>query len=170
MTTATKSSSGKGASHAKHERGLLLVGLFKLSKAIFFGVVGFGALHMVHRDFGGFVQHITEALKLDADGHFVRFLLDKADLIDNHQLRKYSAFALMYSCVCIVEGVGLVLERTWAEYFTLILTIGAMPFEMYEIWRKPSYYSLGLLLANVVILVYLVWFLRRKGLLKVPVP
>ena len=31
-------------------QGLLLVGLFKLSKAIFFTAVGAGALHLVHQE------------------------------------------------------------------------------------------------------------------------
>ena len=35
---------------SSHDRGLLLIGLFKLAKAIFFFGVGVGAIHLLHKD------------------------------------------------------------------------------------------------------------------------
>ena len=34
------------------DRGLLLIGLFKLAKSVFFFFVGIGALHLLHKDLG----------------------------------------------------------------------------------------------------------------------
>ena len=51
-----------------HERGLLLVGLFKLSKAIFFTAVGAGALHLVNKDIGSVLMHVVDALRIDPEG------------------------------------------------------------------------------------------------------
>ena len=40
-----------GAPHGgPHDRGLLLIGLFKLAKAIFFFCIGVGAIHLLHKD------------------------------------------------------------------------------------------------------------------------
>lgn len=145
-----------------HERGLILVGLFKLSKAIFFGAVGAGALHLVHRNVGDVLMKVIDTLRIDPESHFVSILMDKADLIGGHQLRRASLFAFIYSVLCLVEGAGLVTEKGWAEYFTVILTAAAMPWETYEMVERFEPYKVGLLLVNVGVLVYLLWFLKRK--------
>ena len=42
----------KGQTHALHDRGLLLIGIFKMLKAAFFVCVGFGALHLIRKNLG----------------------------------------------------------------------------------------------------------------------
>ena len=41
---------GHAAKH--HDGGLLMIGLFKLVEAVFFFLVGVGAIHFIHRDLG----------------------------------------------------------------------------------------------------------------------
>jgi len=71
-------------------------------------------------------------------------------------------FAFSYAALCLVEGWGLVTQKSWAEYFTVILTTAALPWESYELVEKFEPYKVGLLLANIVVLVYLLWVLKRK--------
>jgi len=146
----------------KDERGLLLVGLFKLSKAVFFGAVGAGALNLIHKNVGELAMQIIEVLHRDPDGRFAAMLMDKADLIGGHQLRQGALLSFLYAGLCVVEGTGLMLKKGWAEYFTVVLTAGAMPVETYELWQKFEWFKVGLLLINVVVLVYLLWVLKRK--------
>lgn len=54
------------------------------------------------------------------------------------------------------------LEKVWAEYLTLILTVSFLPWELYELVWRPSWFRLSLLLINLAVLAYLVWLLRRK--------
>jgi uncharacterized membrane protein (DUF2068 family) len=145
-----------------HARGLLLVGLFKLSKAIFFTAVGAGALHLVHKNVGDVLMHIVDTLRLDQESRFVGFLLGKASLISSHQLREAGTFSFLYAAVCIVEGTGLVLRKRWAEYFTVFLTAMGLPWECYELAHKFSPYKVGLLAINLIVLGYLVWVLEQK--------
>jgi uncharacterized membrane protein (DUF2068 family) len=150
--------------HGKRERGLLLVGLFKLSKAIFFTALGAGALHLVHRNIGDLVMRIVDALPVDPEGRLVSLLMDKADLIDTRHLRQAGVLSCLYAVVCVVEGTGLMLEKTWAEYFTTFLTAAALPWEIYELFAHFSGFRVGLLLVNLGVLGYLLWFLKRKRL------
>lgn len=145
-----------------HDRGLLLIGLFKLGKSILFFMIGVGAVHLLHKDIGDVVMQLAMALKFDPESRFVAMLLDKADLIDAHKLKLISLATFGYSVVALTEGVGLVLEKVWAEYLTLSLTIAFLPWELYEIARKPDWFRVGLLLINLAVLWYLVWLLRRK--------
>lgn len=148
--------------HKGHDRGLLLIGLFKLAKSIFFFCIGIGAIHLLHKDLVDVVMRVAVALKFDPESRFVSLLLNKVDLIDVHRLKLISLGTFAYSAVALTEGVGLVLEKVWAEFLTLILTISFLPWELYELAKRPNWFRLSLLLINLAVLAYLVWLLRRK--------
>jgi uncharacterized membrane protein (DUF2068 family) len=148
--------------HLRRDRGLLLIGLFKLGKAILFFALGVGAIHLLHKDIGDEVMRLATALKFDPESRFVALLLDKADLIDAHRLKQISLATFGYSALALTEGVGLLLEKVWAEYLTLCLTVSFLPWELYELARQPNWFRLSLLLINLAVLWYLVWLLRRK--------
>jgi uncharacterized membrane protein (DUF2068 family) len=151
----------EGAVHS-HDGGLLMIGLFKLGKALLFFCIGIGALHLLHKDLGDEVVRLATALKFDPESRFVSILLDKVDLIDTHRLRQIGFATFGYSALALTEGIGLLLEKVWAEYLTLILTISFLPWELYELARRPSWFRLGLLLINLAVLAYIVWLLQRK--------
>ena len=142
-------------------RGLYLVGLFKLSKAIFFVAVGAGALHLVHRNVGDLVMRLIDALPIDPEGRVVSMVMDKADLINAHDLRRICLGAFIYAALCLVEGTGLLLQKSWAEYFTVILTAMGLPLELWELVHRTTWFKAGALAANLVILFYLLWILKR---------
>ena len=155
------------STHAKpsHDRGLLLIGLFKLAKAIFFFAVGIGAIHLLHKDLEDEIMRLALKLRFDPESRFVSLLLDKVDLIDAHRLRQISVATFGYSALALTEGVGLLLERVWAEYLTVILTASFLPWELYELARRLDWFHFSLLPINLAVLGYLVWLLRRKKLL-----
>jgi uncharacterized membrane protein (DUF2068 family) len=164
MPTAAVSEA-EGAKGSVHDNGLLLIGVFKLVKAVFFFCVGIGAMHLLHKDLSDVVMRLAAALRFDTEGRFVTLLLDKVDLIDVHRLREIGFATFAYSGLALTEGIGLLLEKVWAEYLTLVLTISFLPWEMYELVRRPSWFRLGLLVINLAVLWYLVWLLKRKKLL-----
>ena len=56
----------------------------------------------------------------------------------------------------------LVLEKAWAEYLTVGVTTAFLPWEVYEIIRRLDWLRVGLLVTNLMVLAYLVWWLRRN--------
>jgi len=149
--------------HAVHDRGLLAIAAFKLVKSIFFFCVGMGAVHLLNKDVGDEALKLAHILHQDPEHKFVALALKKIDLIDNHRLREIGFGTFAYSALALTEGVGLLLERTWAEYLTLILTISFVPWEMYELIRHATWIKAGLFAINLAVLGYLVWLLHRKG-------
>jgi len=145
-----------------HDRGLLAIGIFKLAKSIFFFLVGFGALKLLHKDLGDVAMQIAQALHRDPEGRFVTVLMEQVDRIDAHRLREIGFATFAYSGLALTEGVGLMLEKVWAEYLTTVLTMMFLPWEIFELARDPNLMRLSLLLANLVVLAYLIWLLRRK--------
>jgi uncharacterized membrane protein (DUF2068 family) len=150
------------APHKRRDRGLLAIGLFKLGKAILFFALGVGAIHLLHKDLGDEILRLATALKFDPESKVVTVLLEKVDLIDAHRLKLISLGTFGYSALALTEGIGLMLEKVWAEYLTLILTISFLPWELYELARHPNWFRLSLLLINLAVLWYLLWLLRKK--------
>ena len=152
------------------DHGLLLIGLFKLSKALLFFLMGLGALHMINRNVGDELIHLVMALRLDTEGRFVQFMLEKADQIDAHRLKQIGFADFAYAALALTEGIGLMKEKVWAEYLTLGLTLSFLPYELFELIRHPSWVWLSLLATNLAVLVYLLWWLDRKKKRRVGVP
>ena len=61
----------------------------------------------------------------------------------------------------LVEGVGLALQKRWAEYFTIITTSSLLPIEIYELLRRVSLGRSLALAINLAVVAYLVLELRR---------
>jgi len=145
-----------------HSKGMLLIGTFKLLKAALFFSLGVGAIHFINADLSETVHRIVSVNNFDAESRFVSVILDKADDLDDHRLRIVSAGSFAYSAVAIVEGVGLLMELTWASYLTLILSLSFLPWELYEIARDPVLWRLVILAINLAIVAYLLWFLKME--------
>jgi uncharacterized membrane protein (DUF2068 family) len=61
------------------------------------------------------------------------------------------------------EGIGLYLEKVWAEYLTLIITASFLPWEIFEVIRKLTYFRVSLLVVNALVLFYLLVLVTRRG-------
>jgi uncharacterized membrane protein (DUF2068 family) len=145
-----------------HDSGLLMIGLLKLVEAIFFFLVGVGAIHFIHRDLGDAATRLAERLRFDPDRRVVAWVLDHLDDITSHRLKQIGVATFFYAGLRVTEGAGLVLEKVWAEYLTVGLTISFLPWEVYEIVRRLDWLRVGLLVTNLIVLAYLVWWLRRN--------
>jgi uncharacterized membrane protein (DUF2068 family) len=145
-----------------HDGGLLLIGLFKLVEAVFFFLVGVGAIHFLHRDLGDAALRLATRLRMDPEGRLVSFVLDQLDNVTSHRLRQIGVATFLYAGVRVTEGVGLVLEKAWAEYLTVAVTVSFLPWELYEIVRRLDWLRVGLFLVNLLVLAYLIWWLQRK--------
>jgi uncharacterized membrane protein (DUF2068 family) len=148
--------------HHANAAGLMVVGLFKLTKAAFFTTVGAVAYHLIHVNLGDVVDQLIDKLRIDPEGRMASFLMDRVDLIGHHQLREAGLFSLIYAGLCVIEGVGLIRHKVWAEYFTMILTTMALPWEIFELVKRFEAYKIGLLAANVAVVLYLLWVLKKK--------
>jgi uncharacterized membrane protein (DUF2068 family) len=98
-----------------------------------------------------------------ADGGFV-------DRIDHllHQppdRLKLVALALAaYAALQAVEGVGLWLQRRWAEYLAAIATSVFLPLEIYELTQAVTALKVVALVVNLAIVAYLLFAKRLFGL------
>ena len=66
------------------------------------------------------------------------------------------AYALLYT----TEGIGLWLQKRWAEYLTTVATASLIPFELWELTRGFSALKIAALAINIAIVVYLCYVIR----------
>lgn len=144
------------------DSGLFLIGIFKLFKAVFFMSVSLGALHFVHHDLSSTVERMMRELHFDPESHVVDLVMDKVGQVTHHRLRLISMGTSLYGALCTTEAYGLLTRKVWAEYVTLWLSISFIPWELYEMVRRPSLWHASILATNILVVVYLLWMLRRK--------
>ncbi len=145
----------------EHAGGLLAIGVFKILKAIFFLGIGIGALRLLHRDLADLAVRVSLALKFDPEGRFVNTVLDHIGEITPHRLKQISLASISYSVVATVEGIGLLKEKVWAEYLTMILTASFLPIELVEIIHHPTWMKFVVTLINIAVLAYLIYYVQR---------
>ena len=148
---------------AAHPLALRLIAAFKLLKGIVLVAVGIGALRLLHRDVAEVVGRWVAELRMDPQSRFIHALLLRAGAIDDHMLRRIGAGTFFYAALLLTEGIGLWLEKRWAEYLTVILTGSFLPLEIYELARRVNATRATIFAINVLIVIYLIRFLRRTA-------
>jgi uncharacterized membrane protein (DUF2068 family) len=141
----------------------MAIGIWKLLEATLFIVLGIGALKLLHKDLVDVVTRFVIDLGRDPEGHFVNLLLEKVALIDPHRLKQISLAIFAGAALHLLEGIGLVMRKIWAEYVTLVLTASFLPWELFEILRHVTWLKIVLTVLNFAVVVYLVFHVQMKA-------
>jgi len=152
---------------AKSQRVLTLIGIFKVVKAVTLATIATIVVVRGH-GFASWVHMVVEGLKIDPGNHRVNALLERVARVPVRTLREISLGTFLYAAVFATEGLGLLLRKHWAEYFTVIITGSFLPIEIYEMVEKLTAVRFGAFLVNAAIVVYLLWNLRRERASKQP--
>lgn len=125
-------------------------------------MAGVYLLFHLNSDLGRLADHAIRAIELDPRRPFLHRFVAYLHHLDASELRIAAIFALGYGALELVEGTGLWLDQLWAEYLTVIATSLLLPFEVYELVRRPSIWKAGGIVVNLAIVVYLAYLLRRR--------
>jgi uncharacterized membrane protein (DUF2068 family) len=147
----------------KHDIGLVLIAIFKLLKGVLLLVVGIGVLSLLHKDVSEVVEHWTHLLQLNMQNRWIQNLVIKLGLVDRRELGLIAGTTFFYSALLLTEGVGLLLEKVWAEYLTFIITASFIPIEVYELMRRLTVPRIVILAVNVLIAAYLAVCLQQRA-------
>lgn len=142
---------------------LILIGLFKLVKAALLIAAGVGAIKLLHKDLGETVMHWVRALRVDPDNRYVHGILVRIFRVTPKQLKELSVGTFFYAGLFLTEGLGLLLQKHWAEYFTIVTTGLFIPLELYELARHFTITKLIVTVVNVLIVWYLVARVRSRS-------
>jgi uncharacterized membrane protein (DUF2068 family) len=91
----------------------------------------------------------------------LRLLLRLLAYIGNYNhITLIAISAIAYACLEATEGIGLAMQRRWAEYLTVIATSILIPYELYEVVVHPTLFKVGALALNVAVVGYLAYTKR----------
>jgi uncharacterized membrane protein (DUF2068 family) len=140
-------------------RYLKLIALFKIAKGLLLLILG-GSLLFVngHASWLDDISDWADREILLGHSKGVTFLLNKLqDVLSGGQLRATAFLALFYCAILFTEGIGVYLQKRWAELLMIFATAALIPLEVRHIWHRPSVAAFIILLANC----FIVWFLYR---------
>jgi uncharacterized membrane protein (DUF2068 family) len=147
-----------------HQTGLAVIAVFKVVKGLLLLLVGLSLLKLVHAEIATLSSLLIEALHLNADSRIIHALVLKVDALQPHSVLVAGLVSLGYAGLLLLEGIGLWLERSWAAYLTVISTSLLLPFELYEVIDRVTILRAGLLILNLVIVLYLIRQLKHHTL------
>lgn len=174
MTATPLPQTRRTTAPAPNRRALRAIALFKFGKALAcvavaataFGLLGedarMGALERLTQlatslaratEFSGVRGWIGSVLETT-----VKFLLHWLGNITPTRLQIAGFIALGYATVLTVEGAGLWLAKTWAEWFSVVVTGSLIPLELWEVAHRFTPVRVGILVLNVAV----VWYLIRE--------
>ena len=152
----------------KH-RYLKIIALFKIFKGVLLFIAGFSLLFLNSRP--GWLDQISDWTEDQLLLHHTKamlFLLNKVQEIvsGGGALRATAFLALFYCAVLLTEGIGVYLEKRWAEFLMIFATAAFIPLEIRHLWHRlithhPVVAPIMLLLANCFIVWFLYLVLRR---------
>jgi len=132
----------------------------KIGKAVLLMSLGVVLLIYARRDPVDLLINVAMAVHLPSTSRiFERALAFATGLTVGREIA-LALTAFVYAALLGTEAAGLARRRAWARWFTIGVTSSLLPFEVYEIARRPDGpVRLATFVINVAIVIYLY---RRK--------
>jgi uncharacterized membrane protein (DUF2068 family) len=157
---------------APNRRTLRAIALFKFGKALAcfavaataFGLLGedarMGALESLTR----LATALARATEFSGVRGWIGGVLEATVTLVVHwlgnvtptKLQVAGLIAVAYGAVLSVEGAGLWLAKTWAEWFSVVVTGSLIPLEVWEVAHRFTPVRVGILVLNVAVVGYLI--------------
>src|SRR6184192_4576719 len=149
---------------------LKVIALFKIFKGVLLFLLGFSLLFLNSRPI--WLDQISDWADdqlLLHHSKYVTFLLNKLQdvLAGGGTLRATGILALFYCGVLFTEGIGVYMQKRWAEFLMIFATGALIPLEIRHVWHRlifhrPVLAPVILLLANCFIVWFLYYVLKRE--------
>lgn len=139
-----------------HRTGLRVIAIYEVIKTIGLVLVAIAAFHLDQEEnFRRLVHWLGHLPLTDTDGLRWR-MVDALQDFGPSRFVAVGIVALGYALLFGIEGVGLLMGKYWAEWFTVIATASLIPIELYETVHHFGWVKFAALAGNVAIVGYLV--------------
>ena len=142
---------------------LRTIALYKLVKVVLLLGVAYGELRLRDASLAAKLLSWAQARPYGLEHRIVTQLLEWFSGLSVTRIHAMQLVTLAYAAVFAVEGVGLWMQKRWAEWLTVIITASLIPLEAWEIFYRPTVGKVLILLANAAVVAYLVWHVRTKN-------
>lgn len=147
---------------ARHDRLLPWIAAERAFRALVLLAVGLVLITHPHTDWAGEVMRLAARGGLNPNSNWVQRIVEDVRRIHGNEDVFFGIVALAYGALEAVEAYGLWRRRRWGEWLTVIATSLLLVPEIWELTKSISVLKLGALLANLLIVAYLLWRIRRS--------
>jgi uncharacterized membrane protein (DUF2068 family) len=140
---------------------LRTIALYKLVKVVLLLGVAYGELRLRDASLAAKLLSWAQARPYGLEHRIVGQLMEWFGSLSVSRIHALRIVTLAYAAVFAIEGIGLWLEKRWAEWLTTIITASLIPLEAWEMILRPTIGKALILLANVAVVAYLVWHVRK---------
>lgn len=155
-------------------RYLKVIAVFKMLKGVLLLCLGVSLLFLKSRPvwLDAISDWANDELLIVHNRTLIYLLNRLQDMLAGEQLHATGLLALFYAAVLFTEGIGVYLQKRWAEFLMVFATAGLIPLEIRHLWHKPSVAATIILVVNCFIVWFLYAVLRRekRHSPKAPVP
>jgi uncharacterized membrane protein (DUF2068 family) len=142
---------------------LRTIALYKIVKVLLLLAVAYGELRLRDASLVAKLLSWASARPYGLEHLIVSRLVEWFSGLSSSRIATLRIVTLAYAAVFAVEGVGLWMQKRWAEWLTTVITASLIPLEAWEMSYRPTIGKLLILLGNVAIVAYLVWHVRTKN-------
>ena len=142
---------------------LRTIALYKLLKVLLLLAMAYGELRLSDASLTAKLLTWASAHPSGLEHRAVAQLLQWFSGLSASRVHALRMVTLAYAAVFAVEGVGLWMQKRWAEWLTTVVTASLIPLELWELFYKPTFGKAAVLTANIAIVWYLIWQLHSKG-------
>lgn len=103
-----------------------------------------------------FLRNIARRSLLLSNARILTRLFIRIEDASNKKLLAFSLFFLFWGTLEVIEGVGLLKKRRWAEYLIVFVTSMFIPLEIYAVFSRFTVEKFVLLLFNIFLVLYLI--------------
>jgi uncharacterized membrane protein (DUF2068 family) len=142
---------------------LRTIALYKLLKVLLLLAVVYGEVRLSDASLAAKLLTWASARPLGLEHRAVTGLLEWFSGLSASRLHALRIVTFAYAAVFAIEGIGLWMQKRWAEWLTTIITASLIPLEIWELIFRPAIGKAAVLVANTAIVIYLVWHVRSRG-------
>jgi len=136
-----------------------MVAILEASKGVLVVLAAFGFAEVLlrHIDLEDAALNLLYFLHIDPDRRISHALMHLAGRMMDADLITVLAIACVYSSLRFIESYGLWRQRVWAEWLAIISGAVYLPFELYNLIRRPTTAHWVILLINIGVVLYIAW-------------
>ena len=139
-----------------HNPALAAIAVYKFVKAALSVLSAIVAWRLMNPHVEAAMHDWAQSLPVGFSEHLLHEALAQVSGVPAFLWRQLGLVSLVYASVFTLEGVGLWRERRWAEYLTIVTSSLLLPFEFIAVLHHVTVVRTGVLLANAVIVAYLI--------------
>ena len=142
---------------------LRTIAIYKLFKVLLLLAVVYGEVRLRDGSLSAMLLSWAAARPSGLEHDIVTRVLGWLSGLSETKIHALRFVTLTYAVVFAVEGVGLWMQKRWAEWLTTVITASLIPLEVWELLERPNLGKAVVVVANSAIVAYLVWHVRSKG-------